>query len=369
MKSICFIGFGLIGGSIAKSLTDSTEYECSLSAYDLDTVALKQAVRDHVLQATYSSLDEIPFEKLDIIVLCAPVKINSENLRKIYKRIPANCIITDVGSVKSDIETTVYDLGLQAQFIGGHPMTGSEKSGYVASSSLLMRNAYYILTPTDVAPQFMIDEMLALVNASGAISLVMSCSEHDYVVAGISHLPHIISASLVNLVHDNDVPNENMHKVAAGGFKDITRISSSSPKMWEQICDMNQKSIITLLDKYIDSLKKVRDNLTPYSEDEMYRFFNDAREYRDSFSDMSKGPITKIHRFYVDLPDVTGIIAKIATLLAEHNINLQNIGIIHNREFENGALRIEFQDEVAMQKAAKILTASNYSISFPLDTK
>ncbi len=369
MKSICFLGFGLIGGSIAKSLIDAKDYPCSLSAYDPDTRSLEQAVRDHVLQASYHHIDDVPLEQADIIILCAPVMVNSANLRSIRDRIPADCIVTDVGSVKSDIVKCVAELGLTDRFIGGHPMTGSEKNGYIASSALLMRNAYYILTPTENIPRTFLDEMLRMVKATGALPLVMGCSEHDQVVAGISHLPHLISASLVNLIHDNDVENEYMHKVAAGGFKDITRISSSSPRMWEQICAMNTGSILPLLDQYIRSLCDLRDHLEHYDKEYIYDFFSNAREYRASFSDLSHGPIRKLHRLYVDIPDVPGIIAKIASLLALHGINIQNIGIIHNREFENGALRIEFREESDMQEAAGLLRNADYSISLPLDTK
>ena len=169
--------------------------------------------------------------------LCAPVSQNDSNLRLIRKFLlsegctHSNCILTDVGSVKSTIHASIEELGLTSCFIGGHPMAGSERIGFQNSKASLLENAYYILTPTPDVSGEQAERYAALVKAMGAIPLILDYRQHDYVTAAISHLPHVIASSLVNLVKASDNEDGIMKLVAAGGFKDITRIASSSTVM------------------------------------------------------------------------------------------------------------------------------------------
>lgn len=242
-------------------------------------------------------------------------------------------------------------------------MAGSEKSGYRYANDRLIENAYYILTPTAQTEPSRLERFRQIIASLGALPMVLSPDQHDFVTAAVSHLPHIISASLVNLVHDNDDEKEIMKQIAAGGFKDITRISSSAPGMWQQISFMNRDNVMKLLSEYIDSLTKIQAELATTDTESIYELFDHARNYRDSFTDQSSGPIKKVYRIYVDIPDEPGVIATIATLLALHSISLKNIGIVHNREFEEGVLRIEFYEEDALSSAKKLLIQKGYIVS------
>lgn len=272
------------------------------------------------------------------------------------------CLLTDVGSVKSTIHEAIHEAGLEHCFIGGHPMAGSERTGYINSKASLLENAYYILTPTESVPGNRLEEYRELVTHMNAIPLILDYRKHDYVTAAISHLPHVIAASLVNLVKDSDYEDGIMKLIAAGGFKDITRIASSSAVMWQQICLTNTENISTLLQRYIDSLCSIKAKLDSSNAEALYELFDSAHIYRDSFIDASSGPIKRSYRFNVDIDDKTGALAHIATLLAEHDISIKNIGITHNRESEDGVLRIEFPDEASLQKASDILKSMNYEI-------
>ena len=137
-------------------------------------------------------------------------------------------------------------------------MAGSEKTGYSASNSLLLENAYYPVTPTALTTDKSLDLYIKLIRLTGAVPIVLDPEIHDYAVAGISHVPHLIASSLVNLIKDNDTSDELMKALAAGGFKDITRIASSSPEVWSQICMANPVQISLLLDKYIGELTKIK---------------------------------------------------------------------------------------------------------------
>lgn len=355
-----FIGLGLIGGSIARALKEH-DHHIKIVAYDINPDTLRLAKQDAVADVVTDSIDE-SFTSCDYLFLCAPVQKNDRNLDAVKKVMGTGCLLTDVGSVKTTIHEAIREAGLEHCFIGGHPMAGSERTGFLNSKAALLENAYYILTPTPSVPRKRLEEFRELVARLGAIPLILDYRKHDYITAAISHLPHVIAASLVNLVRDSDSEDGIMKMVAAGGFKDITRIASSSPGMWQQICLTNTENISGLLQNYIESLNSIKAELDRENEAALYELFDSARVYRDSFIDASSGPIKRSYSFNVDIADRTGALAHIATLLANHNISIKNIGITHNRESEDGVLRIELYDESAMNTAVSILQTVGYTV-------
>jgi len=357
---IGFIGLGLIGGSIAKAIRQYYP-DCEIAAFDRDSETLTAAVKESVVNIACAAIDE-NFHSCDYIFLCAPVSLNTKYLADLLPYVHENCIITDVGSVKTPIHKEVERIGAGKYFIGGHPMAGSEKTGYAASKSMLIENAYYILTPTAEIDSEKINRFSSFIESLKAIPIVLDCEKHDYITGTISHLPHILATGLVNFVKNSDSPEEFMKMLVAGGFKDMTRIASSSPVMWQQICLENEKNIVDLLEKYILLLGNMKTEIENRQEENLYEMFSSAGEYRNSIHDVSTGPIQKVFVLYCDLADEAGGIASIATVLANNKINIKNIGIIHNREFEEGVLRIEFYEEGAAIRASELLQKNNYTV-------
>lgn len=358
--NIGIIGLGLIGGSIAKALR-RVHPQYRIIGYNRSEPARLAARADGTCNEVTDKIDE-HFSDCDYIFLCTPVEHNITYLSQLKKIISDSCIITDVGSVKTNIHDAVEQLGMEKNFIGGHPMAGSEKTGYEHASDRLVENAYYIVTPTPHSPADRVDELVSIVEGIGAIPVVLDYKEHDRVVSVISHLPHLIAASLVNLVKDSDSDKGYMKLIAAGGFKDITRIASSSPEMWEQICMTNTENISKFITLYTDRLLAVKEELDQKNGSAIYQLFETSRDYRNSFSDNASGPIAKEYRIYCDIIDESGAIATIATILATSGINIKNIGIIHNREFEEGVLKIAFYNEKAKEDAVTILGRHNYTV-------
>ena len=359
-KKIGFIGLGLVGGSIAKAIRQYyPDYE--LLAFDKNKETLALAVQEGTIRTSCSSIDK-NFEGCSYIFLCAPITYNTAYLRQLKDFINTDCILTDVGSVKTSIHKEITHLGLEENFIGGHPMAGSEKNGYSNSKSILIENAYYILTPSAKVSSKKVDEYRTFVESLKALPIILDYKEHDYITGTISHLPHIIASSLVNFVHETDTEEELMKNLAAGGFKDITRIASSSPIMWQQICLKNKENISNILREYIETLKRALAFIDKSSEEELFTFFETSKDYRDSMPNSSAGPIKKSFALYCDIIDEAGGIATIATILASNNISIKNIGIVHNREFEEGVLRIEFYEELSSDKAAELLQKYRYIV-------
>ena len=355
-----FIGLGLIGGSIAKGLRRANK-DITIMAYMRTRSKLEQAKKEGTIDIILDGIDET-LSACDIIFLCTPVEYNAMYLEKVRPFLKPGAIITDIGSTKTDIHKAVERLGYEDVFVGGHPMAGSEKTGYESSTDHLLENAYYIITPTTKSTPEQIDRIREVALAIGALPLVLDYHEHDFSVAAISHLPHLVASSLVNLVHDNDSKDEIMKRLAAGGFKDITRIASSSPVMWEQICMTNVGPIADILEKYIASLNQILDQVRGHCGDSIYQLFETSRDYRNSITDRAKGSVEPSYEFTVDVADEIGAISTISVILAAKGISIKNIGINNNRERGEGALKIAFYDESSMEAAWNRLDKYKYEM-------
>lgn len=283
MLKIGFVGLGLIGGSLAKSIRRHYP-EAIINAFDINKTTLMQAHQEGIINTVLTDISDFEqaFQNCDYIFLCTPVESFQSFLPELKKVLTDHTVLTDVGSVKGCVHEEIAQFGFNRYFIGGHPMAGSEKSGYEHSSDSIIEHCFFILTPTPETAPERLEDYSKFVQSIGAISLELSPSEHDRVVAAISHLPHIVAASLVNLVFQTD-EHGYMRSVAAGGFKDITRIASSNSNMWANICLSNQKAVLEMLDLLIENLTITRKHLANKEEDALYHFFANARDYRDSF--------------------------------------------------------------------------------------
>ncbi len=287
-QRIGFIGFGLIGGSIARKRRKLYPSE-ELIAYNyrktIKNPNLEEAFTDGVLSRIETNLEAL--SECNILFLCAPVLTNIQYLEKLKHIIKPDCILTDVGSVKKSIQDAVEFLGMERQFIGGHPMAGTEKAGYHYSSETLMKNAYYILTPSNASDPVMIETLKKFIEELEAIPILMKPTIHDEAVAAISHIPHVAAAVLVNLVGSQGQA-DLMRQLSAGGFKDITRVASSSSEMWQNICLSNKDSIIKFLQQLQVSFGEVITMLEHNDSDGIYHFFAEAKKFRDSIPDSQK---------------------------------------------------------------------------------
>ena len=299
---------------------------------------------------------------MSLNIPCTAVEYNADYLSKIQPFLKPGAIITDVGSTKTDIHEAVIRLGMESWFVGGHPMAGSEKTGYENSTDHLLENAYYIITPTAQTTKEQTNRIVHIAEMIGSIPIVLDYHEHDFVTAAISHLPHIVASSLVNLVKDSDNQQGLMKRLAAGGFKDITRIASSSPEMWEQICMTNHKNLSLILERYIASLNLILSELNKKNGSYINQLFENSRDYRNSFSEKATGPIAPEYSFTVDMADEVGAISTLSVILAAKGISIRNIGINHNREHGEGTLRIAFYDKETMDQAWNQLERYHYEL-------
>ena len=356
--TVGILGLGLIGGSLARAYHDAGH---RVLGCDRDASTVQFAQMAHAVDAP---LTEENIGSCELLLLAVYPQAAADYLEAMGDKIAKTAVVVDCCGIKRQICEAGFRLAERCGwiYVGGHPMAGSEKTGYASASDRLLENAYYIITPGGEVALERLTDFTEMISSLGAIPMVLTSEEHDFITAGVSHLPHIIASALVNLVNMLDSDQEYMKTIAAGGFRDITRIASSSPIMWEQICVENNQNISNVLDDYIRLLVQIKCFVDNKDSRSLYQMFASSRDYRDSIDVVDNGLLKKAYVLYLDIADEAGGIATIATILAMEKISIKNIGIIHNREFEEGVLKIEFYDGISMEKGAALLKKRNYIV-------
>ncbi|MBO9609955.1 MAG: prephenate dehydrogenase, partial [Paenibacillaceae bacterium] len=242
-----------------------------------------------------------------------------------------------------------------AHFIGGHPMAGGERSGVEAASSHLYENAIYVLTPLASTPESAYAKLANLLQHTKAQIIRVEAGLHDRVVGAISHLPHVIAAALVNQVRVYDEADPLYSNLAAGGFRDITRIASSDPELWRDILLSNRDVMLRLIDDWNDGIERFRRLIETADGEGIEAEFRRSREFRSGLPERRKGILTAQYDIYIDVPDHPGIIGSVASLLGNERINLSNIQIIESREDTPGVLRLSFRSQADLDRATAVL--------------
>lgn len=359
-EKVGIIGLGLIGGSLAKALKNRLHTKTIVAANRSEDT-LMSAYNEGIIDQYATDVTDI-FCDCDVVFICTPVDKIFSYAEKLTEFVSENCIVSDVGSTKGHLYDQMKTLQNKFFFIGGHPMTGSEKFRYNAAKEHLFENAYYILTPDDNVPQCIVDTFEQGISAMGAIPIVVSPYQHDYIVASISHVPHIVASALCNSVKSMDTEKKHMQLLAAGGFKDITRIASSSPHMWSSICLDNKKEIVNALSHLENVISNIKSSILENDSNAVHDYFYSARLYRDEFSNVTPVSFVKRYEIVIDVLDKPGSIAIIAVLFSSNNINIKNMSIVNSREQECGVLQIAFDSEEQRKKSVALLRDLNYEV-------
>lgn len=363
MTKIAIFGVGLIGGSLAlcfKGKPGITVVGHSVR----ESSAAKYLERGVVDQATTSMREAA--EGADFIFLCVPVGSLAQYVQDLSElELKPGCIITDVGSTKASVAASARQARLGgAVFIGGHPMAGSERSGVEAASLYLFENAFYVLTPDAATPPEYVEKLTKLLAYTKAHVVHVQPEEHDEIVGAISHLPHIIAVALVNLVRGYSQASPLYAQLAAGGFRDITRIASSEPAVWRDILVNNRTVLLDLLKDWQKGTEEFVRMLESSEGEAIETAFKEAGQFRGQLPERRKGMIHSVYECYIDVPDHPGIIGNVATELGNNAINLSNIQIIENREDVPGILRLSFRKQEDLDRAVTRLGEIGYAVHF-----
>ncbi len=348
IERCAIIGVGLIGGSLGLALGER-QLAGHICGVDVNRDNLAMALAAGAIHQA-AALPEAVSEA-DLVILAAPVGVTGALLKEIKQYIKAGAIVTDVGSTKEEVMGQAGEL-IGDCFVGGHPMTGSETVGFSGADPYLFENAFYLLTPTPENDTGALDTVRRLVRAIGAVLMEMSPREHDLVTAAISHLPHFMAVSLVNAVAGMPVGDKAM-ALAAGGFRDTTRIAAGSPTMWRDIFLSNREQVLKTLNYMRIAMDELETALRRRDAEKMMHILSGAGTVRKKLPLRPKGYLPYIYEIVVTVPDRPGIIAGLAGMLGEADINIVEIEILRAREGYGGTIMVGFatveEQELAME--------------------
>lgn len=360
--NITIVGVGLIGGSLGMAWRAGANSAHRVTGVVRRPEAALEAVSLGACDVATCDLAEGVAEA-DVVVVCTPVTSIVPTVRDLLPHVKPGCIITDAGSTKQTICEALWGSGRSdVTFIGGHPMAGSERGGVGAADPYLFQNAVYVLTPHETTPPDRLDMLRGLVEETGANTIVMDAARHDRIVAAISHVPHLIASILVQTAaRVNETIPETL-SLAAGGFRDTTRIAAGSPEIWRDICVTNRDAILEVLEMLGETSRHLKSYLEQADAERIERYLAEARMHRLKVPGRSKGILSTVHEVVIQLVDRPGEIAAVTRLLAEAGLNIIDIEILRVREGEGGTLRIGFEKAEACDQAVRILLGGGYSV-------
>ena len=355
-KTIYIAGLGLIGASMALGIKrDHPDYE--ILGYNRS-----QASRDIALERGMidrATDDFASFAPLaDVIILTLPIKQTIAFLQELATlELKEGVIISDAGSTKSAIVATAEKCFADkpVRFVGAHPMAGSHKTGAASADVNLFENAYYIFTPSSLTTPDTLEEMKDLLSGLHARFIEIDAEEHDRVTSQISHFPHILASGLMEQTASYAEEHEMARRFAAGGFRDMTRIAESEPGMWTSILLSNRETIIERIEDFKRRLDEIGQAISKGDENQIWNFFNQAREQRQAMEIHKRGGVDSSFDLYVDVPDEENVILRILELL--RGTSLVNIHINEeNREDIHGILQISFKNAQDLKRAEQVIT-------------
>jgi prephenate dehydrogenase len=347
-------GTGLIGGSVGMALIERGWHVSGVDA--ADGVAAR-AVR-------LGALSEEGIDvTADLVVVATPVRAAPEVIRGILSSTEWNprAVITDVGSVKGPLVAAVD----HPYFVGGHPMAGSEQVGVDGASGDLFVGATWVLTPTEVSDPDAYATLRTVLTDLGANVVALAPDRHDSMVAVISHVPHLTAATLMDLAAGLGEEHAALLQLAAGGFRDMTRIAAGQPSIWPDICDDNADAIVETLDLLIEDLAAMRRRVAEHDHDSLLEILDRAATARRALPDGALRPEGLVE-VRVPVPDQLGIIAEVTTLATELGINFSDLEIAHSVEGDRGVLVLVLDERTAPTLVSALTERGYRASSAPL---
>lgn len=351
--NIVIAGLGVMGASLAMSIRQNNP-GIQLSGYDTDEV-LSEALKMGIIDQSILQWPEQCHEA-DIVFLATPLNIIRQQMVELNGIVGKDTIVSDLGSTKMDLSELVQQINFSGTYVGGHPMTGAEKSGIKAANPLLYENATYILTGLTSENESIIrDSLIPLLESLKARIMFIPAEDHDKILASISHLPQLVAIALVNLVGQKNCEDQPYLDLAAGGFRDLTRIASSSIEIWQDIISSNRENVRQALQEFIEMMQVQLKSL-----DDLSRPFDTANDYRNQVPKRNKGFLSPLSDILVYVTDQVGVVAKISTALTSKGIDIRDMELLKIREKEGGVFRLSLSNDGEAREAVKILNGINF---------
>jgi prephenate dehydrogenase len=317
------VGTGLVGGSIGLALRSLGWH---VTGRDADPARAKRALDLGAVDA----VDEGGTEGVEITFVATPVRAIAGAA---VHALAGGGVVTDVGSVKAAVVDAVGD----PRFVGGHPMAGSEQEGVDGADAALFEGATWVLTPTVDTDPAAYALVQGVVSALGADVVALPPQRHDALVALVSHVPHLTAATLMRLAAQGAEEHATLLRLAAGGFRDMTRIAAGHPGIWPDICAENREAIVSVLDDLMNELGAMRSVVAGGDRDELLRVLEQARSARVNLP-VRAAAAEDLVEIRIPVPDRPGVLAEVTTLAGELAVNIFDLEIAHSAEGDRGVL-------------------------------
>lgn len=316
------LGLGLIGGSIASALG-----QCGwrVSGSDDDQLREAEALTRGVIE--FRGIDPLA----QVSFVATPVSRTVQEAKRLLE--VTEGVVTDVGSVKGPIVAAISD----PRFVGGHPMAGSELQGLDGADAEMFRGAVWVLCPSSTTSDASFSTVASLVRELGGDVLAIPAGRHDQLVAVTSHLPHLAAATLLSLARSRADDHAAVMRLAAGGFRDMTRVASGNPTIWLDICRENQSAIVEAIDAMIGGLSDMRKIVEETDSATLFSRLSEARSVRANLPGRVR-ELTEVSEVRIPIPDRPGAAAEVFTLAAELGVNTANFEVSHSVEGDRGIL-------------------------------
>lgn len=345
------VGTGLVGGSIGLGLRARGWY---VTGRDRDPEHAQEALALGALDAVGEDADA------EVTFVATPVGVATAEVLRVLASGPG--LVTDVGSVKGPIAASVRD----PRFVGGHPMAGSEQVGVQGSRADLFEGAVWVLCPHEATLDTTYLRLREIVGSLGAEVVAVPADQHDALVAVVSHVPHLTAATLMGLADERALEHRALLRLAAGGFRDMTRIAAGDPGIWPDICGENRAAIVAGLDGLIDELSAVRDEVAAGDRDRLLSRLGRAQRARRNLP-LARVEPEALAVVRVVVPDRPGVLSEITTLATTRGINIADIEIAHSGEGQAGVV-ILLVDRESAGVLGEGLSERGYRVSVqPLD--
>ena len=316
------VGLGLIGGSVALALR---EQGWTVHGVDLDGDRVADARRRDIIDAGQLAADAA------ITFVAVPASAAASAIDQALASTTG--LVTDVTSVKARIATAVAD----PRFVAGHPMAGSEQEGLAGSRADMFQGAVWVLTPNSSTADNAVAEVATVVRSFGADVVALAPDRHDEIVAVVSHVPHLTAAALMTLAADRSVDHVALLRLAAGGFRDMTRVAAGHPAIWPDICVENRDAIVAVLDGLIRQLGEVRSMVADENRDALLSTLHAARAARTNLPGRASQPEDLVE-MRIPIPDRPGAAAEVFTLAGELDVNIFDFEVAHSPEGDFGVM-------------------------------
>jgi len=343
-ERVAVVGTGLIGTSIAMAATRAGE---AVRGFDIDTGVLAEAAERSGLTPA-ATLEEC-VGGATLVFVCTPIPDLPGLVAQILRGSP-DAIVSDVGSVKSQVMagvTAAADPANLTRYVGGHPMGGSERSGPGHASASVLDGVVWVLTPAPDVPESSVARLSAWVEKVGARPVPMEAKRHDRLVAMVSHLPQVASTSLMGLAAAEEAGEPEILLLAAGGFRDLTRLAASSPHLWSDILLANADAIARAIDLYVERLTRLRTLIGSGDAGQVERAFGEAKQARLS---LAAKPQVKagVAVLQVPVPDRPGVLAEVTAAMSEAGVNIEDLQIVHSPEGGRGTVHLTVAADAAL---------------------